>query len=291
MIDAEQSYMQPAIDHMVLHLQKRYNKPGEVPIIFNTYQAYLVDARPRIELDIRRAERDGFRLACKLVRGAYMVQERQLAKEHGCVLHLGCVVVVGVCPLYHIYCATDDSSTTTNSYISPVWSTLEGTHASYHTCLELLFDHLPDIEVCRCGTTAAREASTCCTPSSSNQCLCLDFQVLVASHNEDSVKFAVDMMSKRGIPAAGGGVYFGQLLGMCDHVTNTLGARGYQVRQTGSAGCSRTGLLCCVCVCGAPLTMLCAGGSCCRCTSMFPMVPLMRFCPTSSAGPKRTLAC
>lgn len=72
----------------------------------------------------------------------------------------------------------------------------------------------------------------------------------MASHNEDSVKFAVNMMSKRGIPAAGGGVYFGQLLGMCDHVTNTLGARGYQVRQTGSAGCSRTGLLCCVCVWG-----------------------------------------
>ena len=54
-------------------------------------------------------------------------------------------------------------------------------------------------------------------------------QFVVASHNERSVCYAVDLMAERGIPATGGGVYFGQLLGMCDNVSFALGAAGYEV--------------------------------------------------------------
>ena len=42
MIDAEQTYLQPAIDHVVLTMQQRYNK--DRPVVFNTYQAYLKNA-------------------------------------------------------------------------------------------------------------------------------------------------------------------------------------------------------------------------------------------------------
>jgi proline dehydrogenase len=41
MVDAEQTYFQPAIDHMVLNLQKKFNR--DFPAIYNTYQCYLTN--------------------------------------------------------------------------------------------------------------------------------------------------------------------------------------------------------------------------------------------------------
>ncbi|KAG0211499.1 hypothetical protein BGX33_004278, partial [Mortierella sp. NVP41] len=85
MIDAEQTYFQPAIDNVALHLQEHYNHTphADGPLIFNTYQMYLKDALGRLQQDYTRAQRNGYVLAAKLVRGAYMVSERKRALELG----------------------------------------------------------------------------------------------------------------------------------------------------------------------------------------------------------------
>ena len=66
MIDAEHSYFQPAIDHLTLRLMKQYNVGGRA-VIYNTYQAYLVNTHKRLCDDMERAQREGYRFACKLV--------------------------------------------------------------------------------------------------------------------------------------------------------------------------------------------------------------------------------
>lgn len=100
MIDAEHSYFQPAIDHTAARLMHRFNAINRKssagssgagaatagvrrPVIFTTYQCYLRDSRRRLADDMERAGRQGYVFACKLVRGAYMHQERQRAEQLG----------------------------------------------------------------------------------------------------------------------------------------------------------------------------------------------------------------
>jgi proline dehydrogenase len=166
MVDAEQTYMQPAIDHLVLNLQRRHNRDG-CDVIYNTFQCYLKMSSDRIDIDLERARREKFRFACKLVRGAYMVQERKRAKDMG--------------------------------YLDPIHESIEHTHANYDAQVTKLLQN---------NTLAS---------------------FMVASHNEGSVEKTVENLAELGIDRATGGVFFGQLLGMCDHVSYTLGAEQFKV--------------------------------------------------------------
>lgn len=83
LIDAEHTKYQPAIDSLVLELQQKFNAKDvtDRPVIFNTYQCYLKDMPGRMVTDLKRSERFSFHFAVKLVRGAYMVHERERAKQ------------------------------------------------------------------------------------------------------------------------------------------------------------------------------------------------------------------
>lgn len=81
LIDAEETWIQPVLDEMVLKLMARYNK--EKAIVQNTYQMYRHDSIERIRLHHRMALEGGFRFGLKIVRGAYMEKERERASQRG----------------------------------------------------------------------------------------------------------------------------------------------------------------------------------------------------------------
>ena len=54
-------------------------------------------------------------------------------------------------------------------------------------------------------------------------------EVMIASHNQKSIERAVSLMHEIGVEPSQSGIYFGQLLGMADHLSFILGRNGYRV--------------------------------------------------------------
>jgi len=51
--------------------------------VYNTYQQYLKNGYSKLQRDIQLANKEGFKLGIKLVRGAYIEQEKVLSKKFG----------------------------------------------------------------------------------------------------------------------------------------------------------------------------------------------------------------
>uniref|UniRef100_A0A667ZJY2 Proline dehydrogenase n=1 Tax=Myripristis murdjan TaxID=586833 RepID=A0A667ZJY2_9TELE len=168
MVDAEQTYFQPAISRLTLEMQRKFNR--EKPIIFNTYQCYLKEAYDNITVDVELSRREGWYFGAKLVRGAYMYQERDRAKEIG--------------------------------YEDPINPDYEATNRMYHKCLEYVLEEIEH----------SRKAN-----------------IMVATHNEDTVKYTLEKMNEMSLSPTENKVYFGQLLGMCDQISFPLGQAGFPV--------------------------------------------------------------
>lgn len=80
-IDAEETWIQTAIDQWTFEMMCKYNK--EACIVYNTVQMYRHDRLAYLQNELERAQQAGIKYGVKLVRGAYMEKERARALSMG----------------------------------------------------------------------------------------------------------------------------------------------------------------------------------------------------------------
>ncbi|KAL0450396.1 UNVERIFIED_CONTAM: Proline dehydrogenase 1, mitochondrial [Sesamum latifolium] len=124
LIDAEHTAIQPAIDYFSYSAAIKYTSKEDDPIIFNTIQAYLKDAKERLVVSKKAADKMGVPVGFKLVRGAYMSIEKQFAASLGVE--------------------------------SPIHDDIQKTHNCYDDCAEFLLEEA--VDGCYTGGKAAFKA-------------------------------------------------------------------------------------------------------------------------------------
>jgi len=113
-IDAEESWIQQAIDEVVDAMMEKFNK--KKAYIFNTYQLYRIDSLRNLKDAHAKAKSSGYKIGAKLVRGAYLEKERERAQVHG--------------------------------YPDPIQPDKISTDRDYDEALKYCFEHLGDIYLC-----------------------------------------------------------------------------------------------------------------------------------------------
>ncbi len=113
-IDAEESWIQPAIDALAEDMMLRYNK--DKANVFNTVQLYRHDRLAYLKDLHNRNKQAGVSTGVKLVRGAHLEKENNRAAQHG--------------------------------YPTPMQPNKAATDADYNAALDFCTDHIGAIEVC-----------------------------------------------------------------------------------------------------------------------------------------------
>jgi proline dehydrogenase len=113
-IDAEETWIQIAIDNLATQMMQKYNK--EKAIVFNTLQLYRHDRLAFLKESHQQAISNNYYLGVKLVRGAYMEKERARAKEL--------------------------------NYIDPIQPTKEKSDIDYNEALAYCIDYIDRISIC-----------------------------------------------------------------------------------------------------------------------------------------------
>lgn len=80
-LDAEETWIQGAIDEIALKLSAEFNK--DFPTVINGIQLYVKDKLEFLKFSLDHAIKNNYISAVKLVRGAYMEKERLRAEELG----------------------------------------------------------------------------------------------------------------------------------------------------------------------------------------------------------------
>ena len=114
MIDAEESWIQAAIDSLADEMMEHYNK--HQPLVYNTIQLYRKDRFAFLKSSFAKAEKGDYYLGVKLVRGAYMEKERQRAAALG--------------------------------YPSPIHDTKADTDRDFNLAIDFCLEHIDRIGVC-----------------------------------------------------------------------------------------------------------------------------------------------
>lgn len=166
-IDAEETWIQNAIDQLVTEMMEKYNR--ERPLIFNTIQLYRHDRLEFLKKSHQEAKKNGYFYAVKLVRGAYMEKERDRAKELG--------------------------------YESPIQPDKEATDRDYNLALQYCIENIKEIAV------------------------------VCASHNEESNRHLVNLITQNHLPIDHPNALFSQLYGMSDNLSYNLAKAGYNVSK------------------------------------------------------------
>lgn len=113
-VDAEESWIQDAIDHLTESAMEKYNR--QEAIIYNTIQLYRADRLQYLEETIQKST---CYLGFKLVRGAYMEKERKRALDM--------------------------------NYPSPIQPDKAASDRDYNRALEVCLDNVAKVSIC-CGT-------------------------------------------------------------------------------------------------------------------------------------------
>ncbi len=113
-IDAEESWVQGAIDDLAQEMMQTFNQ--KETIVFTTLQLYRTDRVEYFERLIKEARRNAFLLGVKIVRGAYMEQERERARRFG--------------------------------YPSPIHPDKPATDRAFDETLRLFIEHIDGVEIC-----------------------------------------------------------------------------------------------------------------------------------------------
>ena len=108
MIDAEETWIQGAIDQLAREAMQEFNRDRLV--IMTTIQCYRVGRQAQLRADLDHASAHGYFYGVKLVRGAYMEKERERATLMG--------------------------------YPSPIQPDKSGTDAEYDTCVRMMLEAL-----------------------------------------------------------------------------------------------------------------------------------------------------
>ena len=80
-VDAEETWIQDAVDDVVREMMMKYNK--EKVMVYNTIQMYRTDRLAFLKAEYEHAVANNYHTGFKIVRGAYMEKERERAKKMG----------------------------------------------------------------------------------------------------------------------------------------------------------------------------------------------------------------
>lgn len=80
-VDAEESWIQGALDSLVLDMMRKYNT--DFPTLYNTYQMYLKSSHRRLTMHYEEIQKSSLLFGAKIVRGAYMDKESLRAEKLG----------------------------------------------------------------------------------------------------------------------------------------------------------------------------------------------------------------